>query len=116
MIRSFTAAMLLGTAILSSGAATAAPVPREQLLVAPAGARHFTISSAAGKHGDIWGWTMLDGRSAYRMSMSLRGWITETDQTVLNGRPRPLAHRDRRRLGADRRQALLDFRRSVDRR
>ena len=23
---------------------------------------------------------MLDGRIAYRMSMSLRGWVTETDQ------------------------------------
>ena len=63
----------------------AAPTPKEQLLVAPANARHFTISSSAGKHGDIWAWTMPDGRSAYRMSMSLRGWITETDETILTG-------------------------------
>ena len=27
----------------------------------PAGARHFTISSIAGKHGDIWSWTLPDG-------------------------------------------------------
>ena len=99
-------------------------------MVAPANARHFTISSSAGKHGDIWAWTMPDGRSAYRMSMSLRGWITETDQTILNGpdgtptadrgsrlhrfgrcrrdlqrrsgRRRPLEDLGRRRLGAGR--------------
>lgn len=85
MIRSLTAAFLLGTAALSAGPALAVPVPKEQLLVAPANARHFTISSNAGKHGDIWAWTMSDGRNAYRMSMSLRGWITETDETILNG-------------------------------
>ena len=55
------------------------------MLTAPAGARHFTISSSAGKHGDIWAWTLPDGTAAYRMSMSLRGWITETDQTIKNG-------------------------------
>jgi len=48
----------------------------------PAGARHYTISSIAGKHGDIWSWTMPDGKVAYRMSMSLRGWVTETDELV----------------------------------
>jgi len=51
----------------------------------PAGARHFTISSTAGKHGDIWSWQMPDGRRAYRMSMSLRGWITEEDEQVTTG-------------------------------
>lgn len=75
-------ALLLGAL---PAASVAAPVPKEQLLVAPADARHFTISSNAGKHGDIWAWMTPDGRSAYRMSMSLRGWITETDQTILNG-------------------------------
>ncbi|MEO8142178.1 MAG: amidohydrolase, partial [Sphingomicrobium sp.] len=78
----FRLALLLGAMPV---AVVAAPVPKEQLLVAPADARHFTISSNAGKHGDIWAWTMPDGRSAYRMSMSLRGWITETDETILNG-------------------------------
>ena len=48
----------------------------------PAGARHYTISSTAGKHGDVWSWTLPDGRISYRMSMSLRGWITETDEVM----------------------------------
>lgn len=62
-----------------------APTPKEQLLTPPAGARHYTISSTAGKHGDIWSWTAPDGRTAYRMSMSLRGWVTETDELVTLG-------------------------------
>lgn len=56
----------------------------------PPTAQHYTISSAAGKHGDIWAWTTTDGKFAYRMSMTLRGWITETDQTTQlgpDGRP-----------------------------
>ena len=55
-------------------------------MVAPAGARHFVIVSSAGKHGDMWAWTTADGRSAYRMSMSLRGWVTETDEVLTLGR------------------------------
>jgi imidazolonepropionase-like amidohydrolase len=58
----------------------------------PAGARHYTISSMAGKHGDIWSWTTPDGKTAYRMSMSLRGWVTEDDQLVTRGPDgRPIA-------------------------
>lgn len=63
---------------------------KEQLLVAPAGARRYTISSIAGQHGEIAQWTLPDGQIAYRMSMSLRGWITETDQIMTlgpDGRP-----------------------------
>ena len=63
----------------------AASATRDQLLVAPADARHFTISSKAGKHGDVWSWTLPDGRVAYRMSMSMRGWITETDEVDTRG-------------------------------
>lgn len=80
------ASLLAATASLAS----AAPVPKEQLLAPPSGARHFTISSQAGKHGDVWSWKLPDGRIAYRMSMSLRGWITETDELVsfgADGRP-----------------------------
>ena len=76
--------------------AIAAPVPKEQLLTPPAGARHYTISSEAGKHGDIWSWTAPDGQTAYRMSMSLRGWITETDELLTlapDGRPTRVAIR-----------------------
>jgi hypothetical protein len=63
----------------------AAPTPKEQLASPPADARHYTISSTAGKHGDVWSWKMPDGRLAYRMSMSLRGWVTEDDEVVTLG-------------------------------
>ena len=68
--------------------AVAAPMSKEQLSTPPAGARHYTISSTAGKHGDIWSWTRPDGRVAYRMSMSLRGWVTEQDELVTVGSDR----------------------------
>jgi imidazolonepropionase-like amidohydrolase len=68
-----------------SPAAMAAPATKEQLLKPPADARHYTLSSTAGKHGDIWSWTLPDKRVAYRMSMSLRGWVTETDELVTLG-------------------------------
>jgi imidazolonepropionase-like amidohydrolase len=72
--------------------AVAAQTPKEQLNTPPAGARHYTISSTAGKHGDVWSWTMPDGRVAYRMSMSLRGWVTEEDEVVtVGGDRRPTA-------------------------
>jgi hypothetical protein len=61
------------------------PVPKEQLLVPPANAGHYVVVSDAGKHGDMWRWTLPDGRIAYRHSQSLRGWISEVDQTVTVG-------------------------------
>jgi Amidohydrolase family len=82
--------------LTTSSALNAAPATKEQLMKPPTDARHYTISSAAGKHGDIWSWTQKDGQLAYRMSMSLRGWITETDQlTTLarDGRPTKIAVR-----------------------
>ncbi|TNE33784.1 MAG: amidohydrolase, partial [Alphaproteobacteria bacterium] len=61
-------------------------------MVPTEGARHYVISSIASKTGDIWSWELPDGRIAYRMSMSLRGWITETDQVVtLDANARPIA-------------------------
>ena len=92
-IRSIFAAILLGTA---SAAAVAAPTPKNQLMVPPANARHYVLASEAAKHGDIWSWTLPDGRMAYRMSMSLRGWITEEDEVVTpgaDGRPTATAIR-----------------------
>ena len=81
-----TSRLLIALSLAAAPAALmAAPATKEQLLVAPAGARHFTISSTAAKHGDVWSWTLPDGRIAYRMSMSLRGWITETDEVVTSG-------------------------------
>nr|MBP6435058.1 amidohydrolase [Sphingorhabdus sp.] len=82
--------------VSTSSMAFAEPTPKEQLLQPPATARHYTISSTAGKHGDIWSWKTEDGKLAYRMSMSLRGWITETDQTTQlgpDGRPVAIAVR-----------------------
>jgi len=88
MRRPLLAALLVATSTL----AAAAPATKEQLMTPPAGARHYTISSTAGKHGDIWSWTQPDGKLAYRMSMSLRGWVTEDDQlTTLGADGRPTA-------------------------
>ncbi|WP_066806985.1 amidohydrolase family protein [Sphingomonas asaccharolytica] len=78
MRRILLASLLAATASIAGAAST----PKEELMAPPAGARHYTISSTAGKHGDVWSWTMPDGRVAYRMSMSLRGWVTETDELV----------------------------------
>ena len=75
-------AILLSTAAAPFAAAHAAPVPKEQLLNPPADAVHYVVVSDAGKHGDMWRWTLPDGRIAYRHSQSLRGWISEVDQTV----------------------------------
>lgn len=85
--------LLLATTPL---AAQAAPLAKEQLLVAPDGARHYTISSSGGKSGDMWAWTLPDGQLAYRMSLNLRGWVTETDQVTAlgaDGRPVKIAVR-----------------------
>lgn len=85
-------------ALLASASAlpAAAQTQKADLMTAPADARHFTISSTAAKHGDVWSWKLPDGRIAYRMSMSLRGWITETDEVVTigaDGRPTAIAVR-----------------------
>jgi imidazolonepropionase-like amidohydrolase len=88
--------LLASLLLVTSSLAWAEPTPKEQLLQPPANARHYTISSAAGKHGDIWQWQTADKKLAYRMSMSLRGWITETDQTTTlgpDGRPTTIAIR-----------------------
>lgn len=63
-------------------AAAGSPVPKEQLLKPPADAAHYVVVSDAGKHGDMWRWSLPDGRIAYRHSQSLRGWISETDHVV----------------------------------
>src|SRR3954453_13013962 len=92
MRRTILAALLAATATI----AAAAPATKEQLMTPPAGARHFTISSVAGKHGDVWSWTLPDGKIAYRMSMSLRGWGTEDDEVMTlgaDGRPTAIAVR-----------------------
>ncbi len=67
---------------VSPVALAAAPVPKEELLKPPADAAHYVVVSDAGKHGDMWRWSLADGKLAYRHSQSLRGWITETDQVT----------------------------------
>lgn len=86
MRKFFTASLLCitaGTAMAT--AAMAEPVKKEDLLVAPDDARHYVIFSQSGHHGDIWAWQTPEGAAAYRMSMNLRGWITETDETIVDG-------------------------------
>ena len=61
-------------------AAATKPVPKDQLLKPPPNAVHYVVLSEAGKHGDQWRWQLPDGRTAYRWSQELRGWITEMDQ------------------------------------
>ncbi|HET7708507.1 MAG TPA: amidohydrolase family protein [Sphingomicrobium sp.] len=76
-------ALVPATAHVAATAATAGtPVPKDQLLEPPADATHYVVVSEAGKHGDQWRWTMPDGRTAYRYSQELRGWITEVDQVA----------------------------------
>lgn len=80
-----TMALVLGLPVAAATTAGAPASSKPELLTPPPGARHFTISSSAGKHGDNWSWTLPDGRVAYRMSLNLRGWITEVDQVVTLG-------------------------------
>lgn len=63
-------------------AAASRPVPKEELLKPPADAAHYVIVSEAGQHGNQWRWQLADGRTAYRWSQELRGWITEMDQVT----------------------------------
>jgi imidazolonepropionase-like amidohydrolase len=79
MIRNAVIASLL---LACAAPSLAAPTPKDQLLVPPAGADHFVIVSTAGKHGDEWRWTQADGSTAYRQSILLRGLIFEQDEVV----------------------------------
>ena len=54
-------------------AAVSKPVPKEALLKPAVDAAHYVVVSDAGKHGDMWRWTLPDGRTAYRHSQALRG-------------------------------------------
>lgn len=61
------------------------PVPKEDLLKPPADAVRYVVVSEAGQHGSQWRWQLPDGRTAYRWSQELRGWITEMDQVTTFG-------------------------------
>jgi imidazolonepropionase-like amidohydrolase len=73
-------ALAPASAHVTVAAMAAAPVPKDQLLKPPADAVHYVVVSESGKHGDQWRWQLPDGRTAYRWSQELRGWITEMDQ------------------------------------
>jgi imidazolonepropionase-like amidohydrolase len=60
----------------------AAQAPVADLAVPPPGARHFTIVSSAGKHGDSVRWTTPAGIRMGRESMDLRGQIFELDSSA----------------------------------
>ena len=87
--------LILTAALLASSALPAAyahetaapvaqskPVPKEDLLKPPADAVRYVVVSEAGQHGSQWQWQLPDGRTAYRWSQELRGWITEMDQVT----------------------------------
>ena len=78
-------ALVPAAAHVTAAAAAGTPVPKEQLLKPPADAVHYVVVSDAGKHGDQWRWQLPDGRTAYRWSQELRGWISEVDQVVASG-------------------------------
>ncbi|MBA4752707.1 MAG: amidohydrolase, partial [Sphingopyxis sp.] len=61
------------------------PVPKEDLLKPPGDAVQYVVVSEAGQHGSQWRWQLPDGRTAYRWSQELRGWITEMDQVTTIG-------------------------------
>ena len=89
-MRLILAAALLASAALPAAhahesaapAAQSKPVPKEDLLKPPADAVRYVVVSEAGQHGNQWQWQLPDGRTAYRWSQELRGWITEMDQVT----------------------------------
>jgi hypothetical protein len=69
-LRASALAILFSVNIAS--AATAAPVPRDQLLVPPPDAQRYVIASESNTHGSEWRWKTADGAIAFRKSQDLR--------------------------------------------
>jgi imidazolonepropionase-like amidohydrolase len=67
------------------GSAAPAQVPTSELARPPASARHFTILSVAGPHGESWMWTTPDGTRISRESLNLRGQVFELDAAGIPG-------------------------------
>src|ERR1700683_3058377 len=59
-----------------------AQTPVQDLAKPPADARHFTILSTAGKHGESARWTSPTGMRMGRESILLRGQVFETDSSA----------------------------------
>lgn len=78
---------VLLAALLASASTTAFadPVPKEQLFAVPADAREWVVVSPTNTHGSEFVWKTGENEFRYRKSQSLRGWITETDATVVLG-------------------------------
>lgn len=72
---------LLPLALLLLSTSAITQVPKDQLDQPPANARHYTIQSTGGKHGDSWVWQLPDGTRKARESMVLRGMVWEMDYT-----------------------------------
>ncbi len=70
------------TFVLASCGIAFGQVPPEQLAKPPADAQIWTISSSGGKvrHGQISLWTDSTGSHWSRMSMNIRGFVTEIDE------------------------------------
>jgi imidazolonepropionase-like amidohydrolase len=60
-------------------------VQPSELAKPPANARHFTILSTGGKHGDSWMWIAPDGARMGRESMNLRGQVFDVDSRAVAG-------------------------------
>ena len=78
----FIAAILAALACISA----AAQPPVADLAVPPPEARHFTIVSSAGRHGDSVRWTTPAGIRMGRESMDLRGQIFELESSAHLGK------------------------------
>lgn len=77
-----------GLAMLALGlslAAHAAPARVEDLATPPADARHFDVVSRTATHGHLEAWTRPDGTHMERLSVLLRGFVTETETATRLG-------------------------------
>ena len=75
-------ALMLAVLLVSS---TFAQVPTSDLARPPATARHLTILSTAGPHGESWMWKAPDGTRMSRESLNLRGQVFEMDAAGVAG-------------------------------
>jgi imidazolonepropionase-like amidohydrolase len=75
----------LAATLVLAGLPALADTKVEDLAKPPAGARHFTILSSAGKHGESAIWLTPDGVLMGRESLLLRGQAFETDSAETVG-------------------------------
>jgi imidazolonepropionase-like amidohydrolase len=73
------------TALLLVGTTAAAQTQVADMVKPPVEARHFTIMSTAGKHGQSTRWTTSDGERMGRESILLRGQVFESDSQARLG-------------------------------